>query len=330
MGSIHDLKILQRVQAMKSNKGSFIMFYPGYRETFGSVTAGLLAGALLGWKKGFGEGDFSFTRQEISQRTGLSADEQLGAEKRLRALGVLEVRQGGMPRRTIYRVDWPRLAAVLEAGGTVEVTPPNEPKIATPVVGNSAAQSPEIRGTEPRKFGRQSPEIRATVPGNSWHQSPEIQPPLNKEELEVKKKSIEEKEAAPAGVAAIHYVLVEEGVKINRPPAEALGLMAQWIAQGETPETVRAAVESVRRGGRALSGITVGWVDVELKRLREQARGRCGRLAPEAAPPRASQVVPLDGHGRTLSEAARIRTEQILRESAARRAAEAAAAAGVA
>lgn len=101
-----------------------VAFHPAFARLAGSAAAGILLSQACYWatKTGDPEGWFFKTRDQWTEETALSRREQETARRRLRDLGVLHEKRGGMPQRLWFRVDMERLQALLN--GANGVAPP--------------------------------------------------------------------------------------------------------------------------------------------------------------------------------------------------------------
>ena len=97
----------------------FISYYPVLAQLTGSVKCALLLGHALSWTRHYArnepqrDGWFWQTTDQWRQSTGLSRHEQIRARDRLRQLGIISEQGRGMPRRTWYRIELNKLAAVI-------------------------------------------------------------------------------------------------------------------------------------------------------------------------------------------------------------------------
>ncbi len=101
--------------------GRVVAYYPGLARRVGGVKAAVMLSQLLYWsgvpvvrQRG---GWLYKSVEEMERETGLTKAEQQTARKALLALGLVEARLKGIPRTWFYRVDLPRLAALVEAPG---------------------------------------------------------------------------------------------------------------------------------------------------------------------------------------------------------------------
>jgi hypothetical protein len=85
------------------------------RALRGNGNAALFLSELLYWSRRLGddEGRFYQTQRRLEAQTGLGADAQRKAVKLLERLGVLETTRQGIPAKLYYRLDLPRLVALL-------------------------------------------------------------------------------------------------------------------------------------------------------------------------------------------------------------------------
>ncbi|OAT41389.1 hypothetical protein M988_2014 [Hafnia paralvei ATCC 29927] len=161
MGSL--IKLLDRPIAYQP---SFAQLRVGKIKT-GPVGAVLLS-QFVYWHNRMDGRWFYKTRQEITQETGLSRDEQETGRKRLVAVGVLEEQLRGAPATMHYRVNADRLEALLlalaqEESQLVE-TPPTRLRKPRQLVGGNAPN----KMVEPPPTSRGEPcQLAGGNPANS-------------------------------------------------------------------------------------------------------------------------------------------------------------------
>jgi hypothetical protein len=90
-----------------------IAFHRCFVKITGSVSAALMLSQAVYWSNRTNDPDgwFYKTAEEWEEETGLSAYEQEGARRRLRATGFWEEVRKGIPARLFFRIDAKRLAA---------------------------------------------------------------------------------------------------------------------------------------------------------------------------------------------------------------------------
>jgi hypothetical protein len=83
-----------------------ITFNPKLAKFIGSIKTTIFLSQLIYWKEKEGDenGWICKTREEITEKTGLSRREQEKARKDLIALGLLEEKYKGIPRRLYFLV----------------------------------------------------------------------------------------------------------------------------------------------------------------------------------------------------------------------------------
>jgi hypothetical protein len=92
----------------------FIRFQPGFVELF-NLNGGILLCYLLYWRgRGWHEGWVYKTIQDMQYETGLSRDQQNTAIKKLKSMGVLEVKLKGIPATRHFRVNMRLIHSLLE------------------------------------------------------------------------------------------------------------------------------------------------------------------------------------------------------------------------
>lgn len=91
-----------------------VAYLPDITKAAGSVKAGLFLSQLLYWADKSNDG-WVFRTQEYKE-TGLSRREQEGARRILKRAGVLEEKREGIPAKVCYRVNYQRLAEILQGG----------------------------------------------------------------------------------------------------------------------------------------------------------------------------------------------------------------------
>lgn len=114
-----------------STKG--ILYQPGLGIVFGSVNAGILLSQLLYWHgKGKNKDGWVYkTEKDMRLETGLTRTQQENAIKRLKDLGVLEMKLAGIPAKRHFRLDLENLHNLLpslkETCKLVYLNPPRLP-----------------------------------------------------------------------------------------------------------------------------------------------------------------------------------------------------------
>mgnify|MGYP003337989532 FL=1 len=97
-----------------------VAYSPDVARAVGSVNAALLLAQLWYLARG-ADAWMPVTREDIADATALSRHEQSGAQRTLSALGLIEVRMAGMPRRREVRLCVERL-------DTFHIGPTGRPK----------------------------------------------------------------------------------------------------------------------------------------------------------------------------------------------------------
>jgi hypothetical protein len=105
-----------RLSEFLDNIGHPIAYYPQLTKYTGSSTATLLLCQIIYWrgKERSPEGWLYKTQQEIEAETGLTRYEQETARKKLIAIGLLEEKKCGLPRKLHYRANLERLEKIWE------------------------------------------------------------------------------------------------------------------------------------------------------------------------------------------------------------------------
>ena len=79
-------------------------------KTLGSITASIFLNQLLYWFGKSIDPEWIYKRvEEFQEETGLTPDQQLSAQKRLVALGILEVKRKGVPPTRSFKINHKRL-----------------------------------------------------------------------------------------------------------------------------------------------------------------------------------------------------------------------------
>ncbi len=110
---VFDASGLKRMKSLDNIpfKGSGFPFIVDLVQSTGSTNAALLLSYILS----LGYEDIELTRDEITQNTGLSPNQQRAAEQILKDLSILVVKRRGMPARNTYMVT-PAIAAYIKGG----------------------------------------------------------------------------------------------------------------------------------------------------------------------------------------------------------------------
>lgn len=93
------------------NLEQFIPYYGSLGRMFGSK-AGLLLSYFL-TKQANPDGFIQLTQADIQRDTALTRREQESARAHLRDAGILEEQRVGLPARSQYRIDFPRLVQLI-------------------------------------------------------------------------------------------------------------------------------------------------------------------------------------------------------------------------
>ncbi len=103
--------------ALEQNESCVVAYRPELARVLGGINAALFASQMLYWTNRTKDPDGWIwkSQSDWEAETGLSRYQQERARAKLRALGVLEERYGGIPRRLYYRLNTEKLAALLAA-----------------------------------------------------------------------------------------------------------------------------------------------------------------------------------------------------------------------
>lgn len=101
--NFHASAVLQKI-------GRPVAYYPNIAKLLGSVKSAIFLCQFLYWegKQHDPAGWIYKTREEITEETGLSREEQDGARKRLRDLGILREKKKGLPCTLHFLFNWER------------------------------------------------------------------------------------------------------------------------------------------------------------------------------------------------------------------------------
>lgn len=103
-------KLILRILGSRS-----ISFNPDLAKLVGDVGGGLFLSQLLYWSsRGRDPEWFYKTIDELEEETLLSRTQQLRAQKKCVALGILDVKLRGLPRKRHFRVNIETLVSLLE------------------------------------------------------------------------------------------------------------------------------------------------------------------------------------------------------------------------
>jgi hypothetical protein len=129
--------------------GRTVAYHVSLAHATGSVNAGLLlsqfwyfSGLPTAKER---DGWFYITQDEIALQTGLIREEQDGARRRLKALGILQEERKGNPARLWYHIDKGRLYQLLKAFAEQIVENPQSGNATNQIVENPQTRLREIR-----------------------------------------------------------------------------------------------------------------------------------------------------------------------------------------
>ncbi|HEX5502243.1 MAG TPA: hypothetical protein VFW96_06445 [Thermomicrobiales bacterium] len=103
-----------------------VAFHRIYARIAGGAVPGLFLSQAVYWSdKGDVDGWFYKTMADWQRETALTRTEQETARRKLRALGVLEEKHAGLPARLYFRIDGPRLLALVRESVAVDTENPH-------------------------------------------------------------------------------------------------------------------------------------------------------------------------------------------------------------
>jgi hypothetical protein len=99
------------------NEEPIIIYKPIYANMFGSVSDGLLVGALIYWSKTMKHGQFYKTDEELCEETGMKIKQLRSSKKKIIETGVFSIEVKSLPAKTYYQINLTKLINLFKKHG---------------------------------------------------------------------------------------------------------------------------------------------------------------------------------------------------------------------
>ena len=96
------------------NEEPIIIYKPIYADMFGSISVGLLAGALIYWSKTMNHGQFYKTDEDLCRETGMKIKQFRAAKKQIMDSGAFSIEIKSLPAKTYYQINLSKLIKLIE------------------------------------------------------------------------------------------------------------------------------------------------------------------------------------------------------------------------